>query len=128
MHLSFAQMWEQIEKDKARPSPLMSSGEDDRAMSVIRAGKDMRKEGDTPFWDDFITLCNNVDGLAQLLGVDRHVVSSWPGKIQEGMEKYEKHLSMHPEEDDSKDEMMPTGDNGAFTTNQDPMNNIGDVS
>lgn len=127
MGISFAQLWEQIEKDKTRHSPLMSSGEDDRVMVVVRTGKELHKENQTPFWDEFVSLCNNSDGLAQLLGVGKEMVATWPSKIQEALEKLEKHAQMSPSEDE-KDELMPTGDNGAVSFgNSDPTQNIGDV-
>lgn len=126
MELTFARMWEQIDKDKARKSPLMSSGEDDRALVVARVGKEMRDENETPFWDEFMSLCNNADGLSQLLGVPAENIRSWPAKISEVLEKLEKQTAVSPSEKNN-DELMPTGDNGAFT-NQDPTTNIGDIT
>jgi hypothetical protein len=126
MALSFAQLWEQIEKDKARASPLMGSGEENRSLVVVRAGKILHKEGQAPFWDEFISLCNNTEGMAQLLGVGKEMVATWPAKIQEALDKLERHNAHHPSEDE-KDEVMPTGDNGAVSfTNQDPKINMGD--
>lgn len=126
MVVSFAQLWEQIEKDKARRSPLMSSGEDNRALVIVRTGKEMHKEGQTPFWDEFISLCGNTDGLAQLLGVKPDQVRTWPAKIQEALNKLDQQNVMDPSQKD-KTEMIPTGDNGAITMNADPVNtNIGD--
>lgn len=124
--VSFADFWEQIDKDKARKSPLMSSGEDDRALVVARIGKEMHEEGETSFWDEFVTICNNADGLSQLLGVPAGQIRSWPAKIQEVLDKLERQTAVNPSEK-QKAEMVPTGDNGAFTTNQDPSN-IGDLA
>lgn len=119
MVVSFAQLWEQIEKDKMRRSPLMGSGEEERALTVVRVGKDMHEEGETPFWDEFISLCSNPDGLSELFGVSKEKIRSWPAKIREMLTKLDHHTAESPSEK-PKTEVIPTGDNGAFTTNVDP--------
>lgn len=125
--VSFAQLWEIIDKEKAHGSPLMTSGEDQRQFNVVRTGKDMHKEGETPFWDEFISLCADADGLSQLLGISREKITSWPARIQETLEKLEKENAVDSSQKE-KQEMTPTGDNGAFTTNTDPsISNIGDI-
>ena len=125
MELSFAQLWEVIEKQKARNSPLMSSGEDTRHLSTVRTGNEMHKDGQPNFWDEFISLCADSEGLGQLLGVNSEKVRSWPPRIQEALEKLEKHTAQDPSEKE-KTEVMPTGDNGAFTMNSYPTN-LGDA-
>jgi hypothetical protein len=125
MHLSFARMWEQIEKDRAR-SPLMTSGEGGRAMAAVRAGKELHDDGETPFWDEFISLCSNAEGLSELLGVSPEKVRSWPSQIQEALNDLERHHANDPGHEE-KTELLPTGDTGAFTTNSDPTN-LGDLS
>ena len=118
--VSFSDLWEIMERPT---SPLMGSGEDSEILTVVRAGKDLRKEEETPFWDDFITLCSNSRGLAELLGVPSEKVMSWPAKIQEYVEKLQDHDAEDPNVSD-EDEMLPTGDNGALTvdpTNVDPQ-------
>ena len=121
--VSFDQMWKYMETEDAT-SPLMGSGEEGRAISVVRAGKDFRKEEETPFWDDFISLCANAQGLAELLDVNQDKVSNWPARIQEHLNKLEDHDEEGPTNDEEM-EMIPSGDNGAFTvpntnTNSDP--------
>ena len=100
-------------------SPLMSSGEEGESLSVIQSGKDLRKEDETPFWDDFITLCSNSKGLADLLNVGQDKVRSWPSRIKEAMDKLSQQNAQGPQKDDET-ELMPTGVNGAVTVNQDP--------
>lgn len=100
-------------------SPLMSSGEDAETLSVVRAGKDMRKDEETPFWDDFMSLCSNSRGMAELLGVSHEKVVNWPARIRESLEKLETHDAEDPASRDDV-EMVPTGDNGAITMNMDP--------
>lgn len=115
--VSFAQLWEQIEVERSRRSPLMGSGDEDAALRVIRVGKELHNEDETPFWDEFITVCGNVDGLAELLGIGREKISSWPARIREHLNKLEKQTAENPAEK-PKAEVMPTGDNGGF--NVDP--------
>jgi len=118
--VSFSELWSVMEDQKAI-SPLMGSGSEDRALNVVRAGRDLRKDDETPFWDDFISLCSN-EGLAELLEVNREKLTSWPAKIREYLEKLEKHHAESPDHEEET-ELVPTGDNGAFTvppTNSDP--------
>lgn len=112
--LSFQQLLEQMQK-----SPLMTSGDDSRVLTAVRVGKDMHKEGDTPFWDEFIKLCGNTDGLAELLDVSPQKISSWPSRIQKNLEKLQKHDAESPHHKE-EEKLIPTGDNGAVTTNVDP--------
>lgn len=114
---SFGELWKIME---SQDSPLMGSGEDSEALSVVRAGKDLRKEEETPFWDDFISLCSNSRGLAELLNVPQEKISNWPARIHEMQQKLEKNDAEDPSFQDDV-EMIPTGDNGAITaTNLDP--------
>lgn len=118
--VSFRTLWEQMEN-----TPLMTSGEDSRALTAVRAGKSLHKEDETPFWDEFITICANREGLAELFDVSPEKISSWPSRIKDYLEKLQKHdaESTHEPEDQ---EMIPTGDNGAVTVNQDPY--IGEIT
>lgn len=116
--VSFSELWEAMEKSKT--SPLMDSGEDGQVLNLVRAGKDLRKEDETPFWDDFISLCSNAKGMSELLGVSSEKVLTWPGKIQEALDKLESHDAESPSVD-TDTTMLPTGDNGAVTMNADPQ-------
>ncbi len=115
--VSFGQLLEELNKPKA--SPLMSNGEDGRILNVVRVGSEFHEEDETSFWDEFIELCYNSEGLAQLLGVSREKVIGWPAKIKDALDKLERHHAESPSQKVDK-EMIPTGDNGAFTPNQDP--------
>ena len=114
--VSFFDLWEYMENQ----TPLMDSGEDTKSMQVIRAGNNLRKDDERPFWEDFMELCSNSEGMAELLGVNSSEVISWPSKIRELM----KTIQNHDEESGNNEEdkqVMPTGDNGAITSsNIDP--------
>ena len=117
MIISFQQLWEQMDE----AVPLMDSGEDTQAIAVIRAGLDLRPDEDTTFWQDFMDLASNTEGMAELLDVRPEQVSRWSEKIQEYMEKVDAKEAEDPSTKDDK-EIIPTGDNGAVTmpSNQDP--------
>lgn len=93
----------------------MNSGEDTKATQIIRAGLHLRHEGETPFWDDFMQICANADGLAHLLGVKPEQVSTWTSRIKDALAQEEKQSQNDPNETDERDEMLPTGDSGAVT-------------
>ena len=123
MNLSFALLCEQMDKEK-RQTPLMDSGEEDKSMIVVRKGNQLRKEDDRPFWDDFIDMCGDAQSLGTLLQIEPQKIMRWPSRIREMLEKLQAHEAENPGQD-GRDEVIPTGDNGAFTANQDP--NIGEL-
>lgn len=115
--LTFGQLLEAMEKSRA--SPLMDSGEEGEILNVVRTGKDFRKEDETPFWDDFVNLCSNARGLAELLEINPEKIRSWPAKIREALDKLQKHDAESPSES-PETTVVPTDANGAVTVNQDP--------
>lgn len=120
--ISFAQLLEQLEKQK-ESTPLMTSGEDGPALVVVKSGKNLHDDGQTSFWDEFISLCGNSEGVADLLGVSREKVNSWPARIKEQLDKIQQNGADPQEDQDTK--VVPTGETGALTTNQDP--NLGGI-
>ena len=118
--VSFFDLLEQLENAK---SPLMGGEIDSKAAQVVRAGNHLHKENQRSFWDEFVELCANAEGLATLLGVESSKVASWSSKIKEMIRKVdeEDHSSGNNEEETK---VLPTGDNGAITMpndNQDPV-------
>lgn len=83
---------------------LLNSVEDNKAMEVVRRGLNLRKPGCGNFWEDFIDICNDADGLSELLDVEQEKISRWASIIEEYTNK--------AEEEDTSDEkeIMPTGD------------------
>lgn len=84
--ISFARFHEIVDRSKA----LLDSGEESRASQIIRQGKNLRKEGETSFWDDFISICNDAQGLAELLNVSEQEVRNWPNLIKEKLDNLKK--------------------------------------
>lgn len=74
--VSFRQLWENIES--AKKSPL-----DDKAMSAIRTGIGVREE----FWEDFMAVINNSEGLSALLDIPSVKIGSWHEKVKNVLEK-----------------------------------------
>ena len=83
---------------------LLSVLEDGKAMEVIRKGLNLRKPGCGDFWEDFIDICNDADGLSELLDVEREKISKWASLIKQHIEKVE---DMDAGEEKS---MVSTGD------------------
>lgn len=75
MKLSYDFMLEQLEEKDI----LMDSGEETKAAQIVRAGLNISPE----FWNNFITLFSNSEGVAELLGVQREKVAAIPNKIKE---------------------------------------------
>lgn len=59
------------------------------------------------FWDNFILVCNNREGMAALLNVSPEKIASWPLAVQENLEKSKDHTNPEAKE---KTQMIDTGD------------------
>ncbi|NIQ15604.1 MAG: hypothetical protein GTO02_14765 [Candidatus Dadabacteria bacterium] len=75
MTFSFLEAWEKACRIK--------EAHDDAAVSAIFTGINVAED----FWDNFILVCNNNEGLAALLNVDSEKIASWPAIVQEHLEK-----------------------------------------
>lgn len=115
--VSFARLLEELEKNKMA-LPLMDSGESNKVLNLIKTGSDLREKNETSFWDEFIGLCSNSEGLSELLGVTKDKVNSWPSRIKNYINELEsKNINISQKE---KQKVIPTADTGAVVTNQDP--------
>jgi hypothetical protein len=74
---SFQRLWENIQAQKEK------TPHDDKAMSVIRTGIGVNDE----FWDNFLLVINNSEGLSQLLDVPTTKISSWHDKVKHVLDK-----------------------------------------
>ena len=75
--MSFQKLWENMQSQKNK------SSHDDKSMSVIRTGLGV----DENFWDNFLQVINNSEGLSQLLDVPTTKISSWHSKVREVLDK-----------------------------------------
>lgn len=74
-----------------------------KSLEIIRKGIDLQRGSD--FWEDFLSLCGNADGMSQLLGVPKEKVTSWFGKIN----KLKSEIGPN-KVDKTKDRIIKTGD------------------
>jgi hypothetical protein len=75
-----------------------------KAMAAVRTGLNLKPE----FWDDFIQVLGNAEGLAELLDVSREKITGWAGKIRDILDQVQK--SDDEESKNQKAEFVPTGD------------------
>lgn len=78
---SFQKLWENIQLQKENNTP-----HDDRAMSAIRTGIGVSEE----FWDNFLSVINNSEGLSQLLDIPVTKIASWHDKVKQSLDKVKK--------------------------------------
>ena len=77
--ISFQKLWEKLEEfDDDVPN-------EDKAISVIRTGLGV----DSNFWNNFLQVINNADGLSELLDCPVEKIVRWRSKIQEYLDKVE---------------------------------------
>jgi hypothetical protein len=105
MTISFLKLWENMKQKDA---------EDTKAMQAIRMGNNISEN----FWEDFIRVCNNAEGLADLLDVRSDQVSGWSSKIKHNLEKIEKSDKFEKNDEKPKTSIIDTGD----------LTNIGGIS
>lgn len=96
---------------------LMDSGEESRGLKVIRTGLNLHQQKDNTFWEDFMQLCGDSEGMAELLKVKPAEVRRWANKIRDAIEQVKNTDSTNPEGQDDK-KILPTGDNGALTVDK----------
>lgn len=95
MKTSFFKLWDNIsilkeQKDIETP-----------AMKAIHTGINI----DENFWDNFILLCNNPEGMSDLLGVSSEQITGWGNKIKHNLELVNKNINS----DSQKTKVIDTG-------------------
>ncbi len=93
-------LWEQIDKSKQ-----LAENEDSASIKAIKTGLNIRED----FWDDFLSLTNNREALADLLEVRPEQIANWPFRIKEGLDKVQK-SNDDVEEEDIDTKILPTGE------------------
>ena len=94
---SFQKLWENMQAGK------QTSPQDDKAMSAIRTGIGIRDD----FWDDFLQVINNSEGLSELLDIPITKISGWHEKVKTCLDKVQKADSMPDPKDNGK--LLKTG-------------------
>ena len=78
--------------------------DEEKAVEVVRKGMNLQRGND--FWEDFLRLCGDSEGMAALLGVARDRVTGLSGRIERL-----KGMVGDPEKKSGKrDRMIKTGD------------------
>ena len=95
----FMNLWEQIENRK------IVENEDNASIDAIKTGLNIRED----FWDDFLSLTNNREALAELLEIRPEQIANWPYRIKEGLDKVHK-SSDDTDEEDMDTKIMHTGE------------------
>ena len=63
-------------------TPLRSSGGDTKSLQTIRQGMDMHVQ-QGGFWDAFLRVCNNIDGMAELMDIRPDQLSRLTSKVRD---------------------------------------------
>lgn len=92
--MTFLEAWERVRS--------IREAHDDAAIGAIFTGINVAED----FWDNFILVCNNKEGLAALLNVSPEKIASWPPAIQQSLEKSQ---SLKNPESKEKTHMIDTG-------------------
>lgn len=94
--LSFAQLWENMEQETA------DKGRESAATHVIRAGMNISPD----FWDNFMSLLGDSDGVAELFDVPKEKVIRWSTSIKDALSNV--NTSDDEESKGKKNEMLPS--------------------
>lgn len=100
--VSFLKLWENMSQQREHA--------DTKAMIAIRTGINVSDE----FWDDFISVTNNADALAELLGVREDQVRSWGSRVHDALEKVQKADDDGEGEEKPKTKLLDTGELPTF--------------
>lgn len=103
MALSFSKLLENMQKDTEQTER--------HAKEAVRAGLNLRSADCGSFWDDFIQVCGNTQGMAELLGVPTHQISRWGSRIRDYVTKVNREET--EQNKDGKAVMISTGDDSA---------------
>jgi hypothetical protein len=74
--ISFQKIWENIQSSKEKSL-------DSKEMSAIRTGLGI----DANFWDNFLLVINNSEGLSELLDVPEMKILNWGQKIKQVLDQ-----------------------------------------
>ncbi len=97
--ISFHRLCENMDLVKIRSI----SPQNNKAVEIVRAGLNI----DNDFWDKFIQVIGNSDGVADLLDVPKEKIIGWSSKIRKIIDQINNHDDETAKEEKSK--MMPTG-------------------
>ncbi len=98
--VSFMRLWENMMHHEKDAEHI-----DTKAMKAIRTGLNINDD----FWTDFIQVCGNSDGLAELLDVRPDQVAGWVSSVKHNLERVHKADAAGEGEDKPKTKVLDTG-------------------
>ena len=72
-------------------SESKDSNKEEKIKEIISFGKNIRDD----FWDDFILLLNDPDGLSALLGISEDEIVTWHSKIKKYLNDKDDELEIY---------------------------------
>ena len=64
----------------------LKNNDKSNCLSIIKAGINIKND----FWEDFIRITNDADGLSKLLDVPKEKIVNWGVRISEALEEVKK--------------------------------------
>ena len=90
---------------------------DTKSMKAIRTGIAVKED----FWDDFVQVCNNAEGIAELLGVRPEQVGGWGSRVKHNLDRVRNADAAGEGEEKPKTKVLDTGDSlGGIAMNNNP--------
>jgi len=77
--------------------------DEEKALEIVRKGMNLQRGND--FWEDFLMVCGDSEGMAALLGVGRDKITGLSGRVERL-----KGMVSDGESVAKKDKMIKTGD------------------
>ena len=77
--------------ESLRKKDFKNKDKQEKIKEIISFGKNIRED----FWDDFILLLNNAEGLAALLSVPEDVVATWHHEIKKNLKDKDSEVEIY---------------------------------
>jgi hypothetical protein len=77
--------------ESLRKKDFQNKDKQEKIKEIISFGKNIRED----FWDDFILLLNNSEGLAALLNVPEDIVSTWHHEIKKNLKDKDSEIEIY---------------------------------
>jgi len=77
--------------ESLRKKDFKKKYKEEKIKEIISFGKNIRED----FWDDFILLLNNSEGLSALLGVPEDIVATWHYEIKKNLKNKDDELEIY---------------------------------
>lgn len=77
--------------ESMRKKDFFSKEKNEKIKEIISFGKNIRED----FWDDFILLLNNPEGLSALLNVPEDIISTWHHEIKKNIKDKDSEIEIY---------------------------------